>query len=80
MTAKWEWIPATSVSVGDTIRARGLDLTVTRIETPFLGRESYIAFIEDSDRQWLKIPVASETTIERLVSCVADDALGVRHG
>ncbi len=45
MRPEWERIPAASAGVGDQIRARGLDLTVTRIETPFLGRENYVAFI-----------------------------------
>ena len=55
---------ASEVGTGDRIRSRGLELSVTRIESPFLGKEGMIAFIEDSDEQWLKLPAPINAEIE----------------
>jgi hypothetical protein len=65
VTPDWETVNATSVRLGDRIRAHGLELTVTRIDSPFMGSEDFLAFVEDSDGQWLKLPVPIEATLER---------------
>jgi len=59
-------VPVADIRVGDRVRARGLDLTVTRIDHPFMGRDAMVALVEDSDEQWLKVPVALDGTVERL--------------
>ena len=52
-------IAATDVRVGDTLRSRdGTELTVSRIE-PFIF-DGMIAFIEDSDAKWFKMPAAED--------------------
>jgi len=58
-------IPASEVRIGDRLRARtGLELTVTRIDHGLLGREDYLAFVEDSDEQWLKLPSRPDAEVE----------------
>ena len=59
-------VKASEVRVGDRIRNRDLELTVTRIDHPFLGRDEMLAFVEDSDVQWLKLPVALDGDVELL--------------
>ncbi len=59
-------VPATEVGVGDRISAHGLELTVTRIDRPFFGRDEMLAFVEDSEVQWLKIPMAVDAEVDVL--------------
>jgi hypothetical protein len=59
-------VKATEVRVGDRIRSYDLELTVTRIDQPFLGRDHMLAFVEDSDVQWLKLPAALDGDVEIL--------------
>ena len=55
------------VRVGDRVRgARGTELTVTRIDTGLLGRDDLIALVEDSDEQWMKLPVPLDGEVELL--------------
>jgi hypothetical protein len=47
-----ETIKTTEVRVGDRLRARsGVDMTVTRIDQQFFGRDEMVAFVEDSAQQ-----------------------------
>ena len=58
-------IPAREVGVGDRLRTRsGLEITVTRIDDGFLGIPGMIAFVEDSDEQWLKMPAQLDGEVE----------------
>jgi hypothetical protein len=58
-------IKATEVQIGDRLRAgSGLELTVTRIDRGLLGRDDFVAFIEDSDEQWLKLPSLPDAELE----------------
>jgi hypothetical protein len=58
-------IKATEVRVSDRIRHRlGAELTVTRIDRGFLDRQGYLAFVEDSDEQWMKIPAAEDADVQ----------------
>jgi hypothetical protein len=58
-------IPATDVRIGDRLRTRlGDELTVTRIDPGFMGRDGMIAFVEDSDEQWLKMPARTDAEVE----------------
>jgi len=63
----WEMIPVGEVRIGDRVRPRpGVELTVTRIEPSFLGREGRPAFIEASETRWLKSPAPADGDVEVL--------------
>jgi len=58
-------IAAADVRLGDTLRTRsGLEITVTRIDDGFLGMDGMIAFVEDSDVRWLKMPAQRDGEVE----------------
>jgi hypothetical protein len=53
------------VRIGDRLRTRsGIELTVTRVDEGFLGMPGMVAFVEDSDAQWLKMPAARDGEVE----------------
>ncbi len=61
----WETVPASEVQPGDRVRAhQDLELTATRIERPFLGRDEMLALIESSQAGWLKVPVMADAAVE----------------
>jgi hypothetical protein len=58
-------VKATEVSVGDRVRTRsGAELTVTRIDQEFMGRANMLAFVEDSEEQWFKLPALRDGEVE----------------
>jgi hypothetical protein len=58
-------VKATEVQLGDRLRARsGAELTVTRIDEEFLGRADMLAFVEDSEQQWFKMPALRDGDVE----------------
>jgi hypothetical protein len=58
-------VRASEVRLGDRLRApTGEDMTVTRIDTRFFGRPEFIAFVEDSEERWLKLPVPADGEVE----------------
>jgi hypothetical protein len=58
-------VKATEVRVGDRVRARsGAELTVTRIDDRFMGRSDMLAFVEDSEQQWFKMPAPRDGDVE----------------
>jgi hypothetical protein len=58
-------IKATEVRLGDRLRARsGTALTVTRIDHRFMGRTDMLAFVEDSEQQWFKMPAPRNGDVE----------------
>jgi hypothetical protein len=61
-----DWRPATAgdVHVGDVIKARGVEIIVSRIETEFLGRPGMIAFIQDTPERWFKAPMPPDAPVE----------------
>jgi hypothetical protein len=60
-----ETIKTTEVRVGDRLRARsGVEMTVTRIDQQFLGGDGFVAFVEDSDEQWFKMPAPRDGEVE----------------
>jgi hypothetical protein len=62
-----ETVKATEVRVGDRVRARsGVELTVTRIDAGFMGRPDMLAFVEDSEEQWFKMPAPVDGDVELL--------------
>ncbi|MGO9956487.1 MAG: hypothetical protein ACLP50_10975 [Solirubrobacteraceae bacterium] len=63
----WEMISPHEVRLGDRVRPRpGVELTVTRIEPSFLGRDGRLAFIEASDIRWLQSPAPADGDVEAL--------------
>jgi hypothetical protein len=58
-------VKATEVRLGDRLRARpGAPLTVTRIDEEFMGRANMLAFVEDSEEQWFKLPAVRDGDVE----------------
>jgi len=58
-------IPATQVQVGDRLRTgSGLELAVTRVDEGFFGRPDMLAFVEDSETQWMKLPALRGGEVE----------------
>jgi len=64
MAGEWKEVSAAEVRPGDQIRVHGVELTATRVEDSFLGRENFLAFIEDTPDRWLKVPSPSDATVE----------------
>ena len=63
----WMTVAVHDVKPGDRVRtAPGDELTVTRIESPFLGRSELIALIEDSPERWFKQPLPADGSVEVL--------------
>jgi hypothetical protein len=66
-------IKATEVRVGDRVRGRsGEELTVTRIDEGFMGRAEMLAFVEDSEEQWFKLPAPRNGDVELVRRAVAE--------
>jgi hypothetical protein len=60
-------VKASTIRVGDRVRARsGTELIVTRIDEGFMGNPEMLAFVEDSDEQWFKMPALRDGEIELL--------------
>ncbi len=65
MTTPPTTLKASEVQVGDRVRARaGTELTVTRIDEGFMGNPEMLAFVEDSDAQWFKMPALRNGEVE----------------
>jgi len=63
-TGDWETTTAGEVRVGDRVRVSEQEITVSRVEPSFLGMEGMIAFVEDNEQRWLKVPAPSTATVE----------------
>jgi glutathione peroxidase len=61
---RWTAVSASAVRVGERVRARGIELKVTRIDESFMGRPEYIAFVEDTAERWLKLPTPADAEVE----------------
>ena len=65
MSDQWETTTAAEVRPGDRVRLEsGEEVTATRIERPFLGREGRLAFIEDTPERWYKRPAPEDATVQ----------------
>jgi hypothetical protein len=65
VTAAPVTVKATEIRLGDRVRVRsGAELTVTRIDEGFMGRANMLAFVEDSEEQWLKMPALLDGEVE----------------
>ncbi|MGH8981083.1 MAG: hypothetical protein ACRDWE_08690 [Acidimicrobiales bacterium] len=60
----WVTTTAGEVRVGDQVRLSDQEITVSRIEPSFLGLEGMIAFVEDSEERWLKVPSPGAAPVE----------------
>ena len=65
MSDEWKSVPVTSVSPGDHVRVYGaIELDVTRIDAPFLGREEMVLLVESTDQRWACAPVPTSVEVE----------------
>jgi hypothetical protein len=65
MTVAPATVRATDVRLGDRLRDRsGTELTVTRIDQEFMGQANLLAFVEDSEEQWYKMPALRDGEVE----------------
>ena len=55
---------ASDVQVGDRVSVRGVDLTVSRIDAPFLGMPNMVLFVESTDQRWACVPVTTDLEVE----------------
>jgi glutathione peroxidase len=63
----WSTKPATEIRPGDRVIAPGgAELTVSRIEHPFLDRDELICLIEDTPARWLAQPVQTIAEVQVL--------------
>jgi glutathione peroxidase len=61
----WAPVQAQEVRAGDRVRlGSGALMTVSRVESPFLGRETLVCLIEDSPERWLAQPVLKTSQVE----------------
>jgi hypothetical protein len=56
--------PASDVAVGDRISVRDRELTVTRIDAPFLGMPNMLLFVESTDERWVCVPTTTDSEVE----------------
>jgi hypothetical protein len=67
MTESWTSAAVTDVQPGDRVRlANGREMLVSRVEANFLGRDTMVAFIEDTSERWFKQPVQQAAEVEIL--------------
>ena len=65
MADQWQQMKAADVRPRDRVRlASGEEVTATRIEANFLGRENMLAFIEDTQDRWYKRPAPIDADVE----------------
>jgi hypothetical protein len=65
VTATRTTVRGRDVRVGDRLLGPpGDDLTVTRIDSQFMGRPDMIAVVEDSAVRWLKRPLPLDSEVE----------------
>ena len=57
-------VQASKVQVGDRISVRGVELTVTRIDNPFLGMGNMSLFVESTDERWACVPVPLDAEVD----------------
>ena len=65
MSGSWTTVPVTDIKVGDRIRHRGEEFEVARIDTPFLGMDAMVCFIEDTATRWRAYPASKTAEVER---------------
>lgn len=65
MAKSWSSAPAEDVVVGERVRlGNGEVVQVSKIESAFMGMDTMLAFIEDTQERWFKAPVPKGAIIE----------------
>ena len=65
MSESWKKVKADEVRAGDAVRTQAGDVvTVSRIESSFLGVPNMLAFIEDTPERWFKQPMMADAEVE----------------
>jgi hypothetical protein len=65
MSETWKSVKADAVRAGDSVRIQsGQVFLVSRIENPFLGLPTMLAFIEDTPDRWFKQPMLVDADVE----------------
>jgi hypothetical protein len=65
MSESWKKVKADEVRAGDAVRTQAGDVvTVSRIESSFLGMPNMLAFIEDTPERWFKQPMMADAEVE----------------
>ena len=57
---------AVDLTPGTKIRLYGQDLVVTRVDHPFLGRDTMVLLVESTDQRWHCLPAGTDTEVEVL--------------
>lgn len=55
---------ASEIAVGTRVNVRGVELTVTRKDAPFLGRDNMILLVESTDERWACVPVTDDMDVD----------------
>jgi glutathione peroxidase len=66
-----EWLPkpAREVTPGDRVRlSTGVEVTATRIDNQFLGRDGLLCLIEDTRTRWFAQPIMADAVLDVLSS------------
>jgi hypothetical protein len=64
MAESWTTVKAADVRPGNRVRVRGSEFLVARIDSPFLGRDDMVCFIEDTPERWHAYPAAKAGDVE----------------
>jgi hypothetical protein len=65
MSESWKKVKADEVRAGDAVRTQAGDVvTVSRVESSFLGMPNMLAFIEDTPERWFKQPMMADAEVE----------------
>ena len=65
MSDSWTTVTVTDIRPGDRIRHREQEFEVARIDSPFLGLDSMVCFIEDTPDRWMAYPASKTAEVER---------------
>jgi hypothetical protein len=63
MSESTRTVTASAVQPGDRVQLGGVELVVDRIESPFLGMDTMVAFIEDTPERWHKTPLPADAEV-----------------
>jgi hypothetical protein len=65
MSESWKKVKAGEVRAGDAVRTQAGDVvTVSRVESSFMGMPNMLAFIEDTPERWFKQPMMADAEVE----------------
>jgi hypothetical protein len=64
MADEWTMVAVGEVQAGDMVRHRGFEFVVARVDSPFLGRDEMVCFIEDTPTRWHAYPARRVDEVE----------------